>query len=117
MRSGSEGFLPTVEAQTPTWMASCSVERGHLSHEPELQDPSAGLLLKRTSNLTSKVPSCHIAKGLHNCHLGLIWIIFRTMFKSFQVYLYFDTCHLSVFYQSVSSKLLIQEALGWVLAK
>lgn len=49
MRNGSEGFLPTVEAQAPTWMASCSVERGHLSHEPELQD-SSGLLLKRTSN-------------------------------------------------------------------
>ena len=50
MRNGSEGFLPTVEAQAPTWMASCSVERGQLSHEPELQGSSAGLLLKRTNN-------------------------------------------------------------------
>ena len=53
MRNGSEGFLPTVEAQTPTWVASGTVERGCLSHEPELQDSSVGLLLKRTSSLIS----------------------------------------------------------------
>lgn len=76
MRNGSEGFLPTVKAQTPTWMASCPVERGCLSPEPELQDSSVGLLLKRTSSLISKVPSCHIAKGLQNCHFGLDWVVF-----------------------------------------
>lgn len=60
MRNGSGGVLPTVKAQTPTWMASCPVERGCLSPEPELQDSSVGLLLKRTSSLISSsfLPYC-----------------------------------------------------------
>ena len=56
-------------------------------------------LSSSSSSLISKVPSCHIAKGLQNCHFGLVWVIF-TMFKYFQVYLCFDSmpslCILSV---------------------